>query len=207
MFQPSPRSMHSHHKSKKTRNSHLCNTFSRTTCTPSPLRGEASRFTPQNNSWRKTKESVVLLSQIAKSTCAKKACQRQNRVSYCLHRTPATLGKRYPLRKGFSPRYSATYPSANTQPLQATLLRKRHLFQAPVRKALRVRPEPIVEKTGLEPVTSRKPSGCTTKLCYIPKRPEPKRKELNNNLNQGIRPIGIHGSDTRQLQIPSSIGL
>lgn len=48
MFQPSPRSMRLHHKSKKTRNSRLCNTFSRTTCTPSPLRGEASRFTPQN---------------------------------------------------------------------------------------------------------------------------------------------------------------
>ena len=29
----------------------------------------------------------------------------------------------------------------------------------------------MVEKTGLEPVTSRKPSGCTTKLCYIPKGP------------------------------------
>ena len=30
----------------------------------------------------------------------------------------------------------------------------------------------MVEKTGLEPVTSRKPSGRTTKLCYIPKRPK-----------------------------------
>lgn len=45
-------------------------------------------------------------------------------------------------------------------------LRKFHLFQAPVRKALRVRPEPVVETTGLEPVTiclqSRRATNCAT---------------------------------------------
>ena len=113
---------------------------------------------------------VTLLSQIVTSTSLK-ACQHQDGMSYYLSRTPATIGKRYPLRKGFKPCYSATRPGASTQPPQSDTPEKRHLLQAPARKALRVRPEPTVEKTGLEPVTSRKPSGRTTKLCYIPKRP------------------------------------
>ena len=131
MFQPSPRSMRLHHKSKKTKNSRLCNTFSRTTCTPSPLRGEASRFTPQNNSWRKTKESVVLLSHLS---------QRQH-----------------------------TAPTSNTY-------EKCHLFQVPVRKVLRVRPKPIVETTGLEPVTSRKPSRRATNCATSPKDLSPRER-------------------------------
>ena len=134
---------------------------------PYEERRPASRH--RTNSWRKTKVTVVLLSQIVKSTCAKKACQHQNRVSYCLHRTPATLGKRYPHRSGFSPCYSATRTGASTQPLQAALSKKCYLFQVPVRKALRVRPEPIVEKTGLEPVTFRKPSGYATNCATSPK--------------------------------------
>ena len=74
-----------------------------------------------------------------------------------------------PASQDYKSCYSATRPGANTQPPQSDTHEKHHLFQAPARKALRVRPEPMVEKTGLEPVTSRKPSGCTTKLCYIPK--------------------------------------
>lgn len=93
---------------------------------PYEERRPASRH--RTNSWRKTKVTVVLLSQIVKSTCAKKACQHQNRVSYCLHRTPATLGKRYPHRSGFSPCYLATHPGTITQPLQTTLPKKCHLF-------------------------------------------------------------------------------
>lgn len=76
-----------------------------------------------------------------------------------------------PASQDHKSRYSATRPGASTQPPQSDTPEKHHLFQAPARKALRVRPEPMVEKTGLEPVTSRKPSGRTTKLCYIPKRP------------------------------------
>lgn len=61
---------------------------------------------------------VTLLSQIVKSASLK-ACQRQDGMSYYLSRTPATIGKRYPLRKGFKPCYSATRPGASTQPPQS----------------------------------------------------------------------------------------
>lgn len=60
----------------------------------------------------------MLLSQIVKSASLK-ACQRQDGMSYYLSRTPATIGKRYPLRKGFKPCYLVTRPGASTQPPQS----------------------------------------------------------------------------------------
>lgn len=178
VFQPSPRSMHSHHKSKKTRNSHLCNTFIRTTCTPSPLRGEASRFTPQNKLLEKNQGICG-----ATQPDSEKAHVLRKRVSVRIECRTAFIGRLPHLAS--ATRIAAVSAPATRPPILAPsrslykqhFLRKFHLFQAPVRKALRVRPEPMVEKTGLEPVTSRKPSGRTTKLCYIPKRPESKRKE------------------------------
>ena len=52
--------------------------------------------------------TVTLLNQIVTSTSLK-ACQHQDGMSYYLSRTPATIGKRYPLHRITSP---ATRPPA-----------------------------------------------------------------------------------------------
>lgn len=177
VFQPSPRSMRSHHKSKKTKQSSLQHFQSGYLHTLSLTR----RGVPLHATEQLLEKNQGICG--ATQPDSEKAHVLRKRVSVRIECRTAFIG-RLP-HSASATRIAAVSAPATRPPILAPsrslykqhFLRKFHLFQAPVRKALRVRPEPMVEKTGLEPVTSRKPSGRTTKLCYIPKRPESKRKE------------------------------
>ena len=101
-------------------------------------------------------------------------------MSYCLSRTPATIGKRYPHRRITSPATRPLHPDTSTQPPQSNTPEKRPLFQAPARKALRVRPEPVSGDDGTRTRNLPQAKRARYQLRHIPKRPEPKRKEIKH---------------------------